>query len=114
MHLSTTWSIIITAIPALLIVTSGLFKFSGSKQIVETLTKVGVIQYARYLGIAEIVFAILFVIPATNPIGFILLACYFSGALATDLSHGSKIVAPLMILGSLFIAQLLANAEIFF
>jgi len=114
MHLSTTWSIVITAIPALLIVMSGLYKLSGSKQIVEALTKVGVIQYIHLLGIAEIVFAALFVIPATNSIGFILLACYFSGAVATDLSHGSKIVPPVMILASLFVAQCLVNPEMFF
>jgi hypothetical protein len=114
MHLSTTWSVIITAIPALLIVVSGFLKLSGSKQLVEALTKAGVVQYTQLLGIAEIVFAVLFVIPATNSIGFILLVCYFSGALATDLSRGSKIAAPLIILVVLFIVQWLVNAEMFF
>ncbi|MEI9808516.1 MAG: DoxX family protein [Bacteroidota bacterium] len=114
MHFSTTVKIIITAIPALLIVFSGLLKLSGSKQVVETLTKVGVGPYIRPLGIAEIIFAALFVIPATNNIGFILLACYFSGALATDLSHKNKIVPPIMILVLLFVAEYLVNAEMFF
>ena len=114
MHLNTTWSIIITAIPALLIVFSGLAKLAGAKPVVEALSKAGVIQYIQFLGIAEILFAALFVIPATNSIGFVLLACYFSGALATDLSHGAKIMPPLMILGLLFVAQYLVNPTMFF
>ena len=114
MNLNTTWSIIITAIPALIILASGLAKLSGSKQVVEALSKVGVLQYIQVLGIAEILFAALFVIPATNSIGFILLACYFSGALAADLSHGSKILPPVLILALLFVAQYLANPTMFF
>ncbi|MEJ0103786.1 MAG: DoxX family protein [Bacteroidota bacterium] len=114
MHLSTTWSVIITAIPALLVIFSGVLKLSGSKQVVETLTRVGVVQYIRLLGIAEIVFAALFVIPAVNSIGFIFLVCYFSGALATDLSHGSRIVPPVIILVLLFAAQWLVNPQMFF
>jgi DoxX-like family len=114
MQLSSTWSLIVTAIPALLVIASGVFKLSGSSQIVTAMTKVGVLEYMKYLGIAEIVFAILFLYPPTNVIGFILLVCYFSGALATDLSHKSSIVAPLVILALLFIAELIVNNNLFF
>ena len=113
MQLNSTWSLIVTIIPALLVIASGVFKLSGSKQVVDTLTKVGVIEYAKYLGIAEIVFAILFIYPPTNSIGFILLACYFSGAIATDLSHKNSIMAPLVILTLIFIAEILANNNLF-
>ncbi len=113
MQLNSTWSLMVTAIPALLVIASGVFKLSGSPQIVTALTKVGVLEYMKYLGIAEIVFAILFIYPPTNPIGFILLACYFSGALATDLSHKGSIVAPLVILILLFIAEFIVNNNLF-
>ena len=113
MQLNATWSLIVTLIPALLIVASGFFKLSGSKQAVESLTKVGVLEYALYLGLAEIIFAILFVYPPTNAIGFILLACYFSGASATDLSHKRPIVAPFVILSMIFIAEILVNNNLF-
>ena len=113
MQLNSTWSLIVTIVPALLVIASGVFKLSGSKQIVAGLTKVGVIDYIRYLGIAEIIFAILFIFPPTNNIGFILLACYFSGAIATDLSHKNSIVAPLVILTLIFIAEILANNNLF-
>ena len=113
MQLNSTWSLIVTLIPALLVIASGFAKLTGSKQVVESLTKVGVLEYAKYLGLAEIVFAVLFVLPATNAIGFILLACYFSGAIATDLSHKRPIVAPFVILSMIFIAEILVNNNLF-
>ena len=113
MQLNSTWSLIVTLIPALLIIASGVAKLSGAKQVVDSLTKVGVLEYARHLGLAEIIFAILFVYPPTNPIGFILLACYFSGAIATDLSHKRPIVAPFVILSLIFIAEILVNNNLF-
>ena len=113
MQLNSTWSLIVTLIPALLVIASGFAKLTGSKQVVESLTKVGVLEYAKYLGLAEIVFAILFVYPPTNVIGFILLACYFSGAIATDLSHKRPIVAPFVILSMIFIAEILVNNNLF-
>lgn len=113
MQLNSTWSLVVTAIPAFLIIASGLFKLSGSKQIVASLVKLNMLDYMKYLGIAEIIFAILFVYPPTNAIGFILLACYFSGALATDLSHKSPIVPPLVLLILLFIAEFITNNGLF-
>jgi hypothetical protein len=111
--MNTTLSFIIIAIPALLIIVSGVFKLTGSKQVVETLTKVGVVQYTAVLGVAEILFALLFLWPVTNGIGFILLVAYFAGALAVDLSHKNKIVPPLMILCLLFVAEYLTHPVIF-
>ena len=113
MQLNSTWSLIVTLIPALLVIASGVAKLSGSRQVVDSLTKIGVLEYARHLGLAEIIFAILFVYPPTNPIGFILLACYFSGAIATDLSHKRPIVAPFVILSLIFIVEILVNNNLF-
>ena len=113
MQLNSTWSLIVTLIPALLVIASGFAKLSGSKQVVDSLSKVGVLEYAKYLGSGEIIFAILFIFPPTNAIGFILLACYFSGAIATDLSHKRPIVAPVVILSLIFIAEILVNNNLF-
>lgn len=113
MQLNSTWSLIVTLIPALLVIASGVAKLTGSKQVIDSLTKVGVLEYARHLGFAEIIFAVLFIFPSTNAIGFILLACYFSGAIATDLSHKRPIVAPFVILSLIFIAEILVNNNLF-
>jgi hypothetical protein len=58
------------------------------------MSKVGVGRYLRLLGVMEIAFAALFVVPATMKLGFILASCYFAGAIATELSHDVLKVNP--------------------
>ena len=52
-----------TWIPALLIALSGVLKLSGNPKIVETMTTLGVGRHLRLLGIMEVAFAALFVVP---------------------------------------------------
>src|SRR5258707_9728670 len=72
-----------TWIPALLIALSGVLKLSGNPKIVEGMAALGVGRYVRLLGVMELVFAALFVFPATMKLGFILTSCYFSWGIAT-------------------------------
>ncbi len=60
-----------TWIPALLIGLSGVLKLSGNPKIVETMTALGVGRHLRLLGVMELAFAALFVVPATMKLGFI-------------------------------------------
>jgi len=68
-----------TWIPALLIALSGVLKLSGNPKIVEGMAALGVGRHVRLLGVMELVFAALFVFPATMKLGFILTSCYFGG-----------------------------------
>ena len=72
----------------------------------------GVGPYRVELGLAEILFAALFAYPKTMKIGFILLSCYFAGALATELSHQLPLNAliPLVLV---WIAAWLRDRSIF-
>src|SRR5258708_7919952 len=88
-HLLATW------IPALLIALSGVLKLSGNPKILETMTALGVGRHVRLLGVMELAFAALFVVPATMKVGFLLASCYFGGAIATELSHDALKVNPL-------------------
>lgn len=106
-------TIVVTAIASLMVVFSGVLKFSHSPQVVETLTKVGVIDYINLLGSMEIVFTALFVYPKTMKIGFILLSCYFAGAIATELSHNGPLLNPIMPLALVWIAAFLRDRSIF-
>lgn len=81
-------TIIVTVLAAGMVILSGIFKLTQSAQVLETLDKAGVGQYAVPLGCMEIGFALLFLFPKTMKLGFILLSCYFAGAIATELSHG--------------------------
>ncbi len=101
-------TVLAVAMPAL----SGIMKLVGAPQIVDGMAKVGVGNYLILLGIMEITFAGLFAYPKTMKIGFILLSCYFAGALATELSHGTPFNAltPLILI---WIAAFLRDKYIF-
>ncbi len=104
---------ILTAIAGLIIASSGIAKLAGAPPIVEGLTKMGLINYIQLLAAMELVFTALFIFPKTSKIGFLLITCYFAGALATDLSHGNSIVAPIVILVLVWVAAFLKKPEIF-
>jgi hypothetical protein len=72
--------VLATWIPALLIGLPGVLKLSGNPKILETMTALGVGRHLRLLGIMELVFAALFVVPATMKLGFIH-SCKRAGAL---------------------------------
>ncbi len=107
----TAW--VLSGIAGLMITASGIGKLAGAQAMVEGLTKAGVGPYISMLGAMELVFTALFLFPKTSKIGFLLLTCYFAGALATDLSHGNPIVAPVLILVLIWVAAFLRNPEIF-
>jgi hypothetical protein len=87
-------NLLATWIPALGIAFLGVLTLTGNPQVVEEMSKVGVGRYLRLLGVMEITFATLFVVPATMKLGFILASCYFAGAIATELSHDVLKVNP--------------------
>jgi hypothetical protein len=64
--------------------------------------------------ISTLVFAILFVIPATMHLGFILASCYFAGAIATELSHDALKANPFIPLVLLWIGAFIRDRSIFF
>lgn len=104
--------IALTVLASALPVLSGAMKLSQSPEIVEKLSKVGVGDYLVPLGLMEIGFTALFVYSKNMKIGFILLTCYFAGALATELSHGTAFNAVLP-LALIWIAAFLRDPSIF-
>ena len=83
-----------TWIPALGIAFLGVLKLTGNRRVAEEMSKLGVGRYLRPLGVMEIAFAAMFVVPATMKLGFILAPCYFAGAIATELSRDALKVNP--------------------
>jgi hypothetical protein len=103
-----------TWIPALLIALSGALKLTGNPQILETMTSLGVGRHVRLLGVMEVAFAALFVIPATFKLGFVLASCYFAGAIATELSHDALKINPFIPIVLLWIGAFIRDRSIFF
>jgi hypothetical protein len=65
--------------------------------VVSMLGKLDMGPYIRLLGITEIGLLILFLVPKTHRIGYLLLCCYFGGAIATVVSHGGSLINPALV-----------------
>ena len=105
-------TIVFTVLAAGMAILSGVMKLSGGKEITESMAKFGVADHIIAFAIMEIGFAALFLYPKTMRIGFILLSCYFAGALATEVSHGMPLNA-LMPMVLIWIAAFLRDSSIF-
>lgn len=102
----------ITVITIGMVVMSGVMKLIGAPQSAKGLEDVGVGDFRIWLGLAEVIFAGLFAYDKTSRIGFILLASYFAGALATELSHHMTLNS-LVPLSLIWIAAFLRDKSIF-
>ena len=86
-------SIILLAVPSLMVLFSGAMKLSGSEQVVTGLSKIGYGSLVPVLGIAEFIFVALLWMPKTWKIGFLLLLSYLGGAAAIEVMGGKGAVA---------------------
>lgn len=78
----------IMALPALIMVYSGIMKITHNEMMVESLGKVGFLPYITVVGVSELVFAILFMIPKTYKVGFFFVTSYLGGAAAIEIAEG--------------------------
>jgi uncharacterized membrane protein len=106
--------LVATWIPALLIAFLGVLKLLGNPRVVQEMSRVGVGRYLRLLGVMQIGFAALFVVPGTMKLGFILASCYFAGAIATELSHDVLKVNPFVPIVLLWVGAFIRDRSIFF
>lgn len=72
----------------------GVAKLVGPPRVVQMLTGYGVGNYILFLGVTEIILIILFLLPKTRRIGYLLICCYFGGAIATAFSHQGRLINP--------------------
>lgn len=89
---------------AALVMASGVAKMTGAPKVMQSLEALHLVPFRHVLGLAEIIFALLFLFPPTALFGFLGLVCYFSGALATDLTHKRPFLVPLIIQVAIFVA----------
>jgi hypothetical protein len=89
-----------------LMVLSGLMLIgsSGAKlaHVPAVVTQLGAMGFTgnrlMFIAVLEIVSAILFLIPLTRSVGFLLVSSYLGGAIATHLQHGQSIIQPSFLL----------------
>ncbi|MDP2384896.1 MAG: DoxX family protein [Bacteroidota bacterium] len=90
-------SIVLMAIPSLMIAMSGAMKLVGAEQVVTGLTKAGLSSYITLFGIIELISLTLFIYPKTYKIGFLLLTAYLGGALSIELAGGQPPMAAILL-----------------
>ena len=106
-------TIAVTAVPALMVLLSGIMKLTGAPEVVAVLSKAGVGPYIPIPGTMELVFTALFIYPKTMKLGFILMTCYFAGAMAVDLSNQHPMQNAAMVLSLIWIAAFVRDKSIF-
>ena len=105
-------SIILLAVPSLMLLMSSVMKLAGAKQMVEGLTKAGMGNYIFLLGLIELFSVILLWIPKTRNIGFFLVCSYLGGALSIELAGGQP-PSAVIFLAIIWIAVFLRDRTMF-
>lgn len=72
-------------------------KLSGSPQIVEGLSKMGLGSWIKLFGAIELISVALLFYPKTHKIGFLLLCCYLGGALSIELAGAQPPMAAIFL-----------------
>lgn len=92
---------IISALPVLVLLLSGVMKLVKPVAVVEGMTRLGYDErLALSLGLLEIASTVIYLIPRTSVLGAIVLTGYLGGATATHVRVGDPFFAP-VILGML-------------
>lgn len=64
------------------------------------------------IAVAEIISALLFLLPFTRSIGLLLASAYMGGAIATHVQHGQPFIQPAMILALLWAGAWLRHPQV--
>ncbi len=78
-------------------------------------TSLGVLTIAVPLGVTKIILSLLYLVPRTSTVGFVLMIGYYGGALATNITHGFPVsaYAPILVVFVLMtIAAYFRNPEL--
>jgi hypothetical protein len=96
----------------MLLAGSGLSKIFQVEMVTERLNRLGVGKFMIALGIIELVLAALFISSRTMKLSFILLSCYFSGAIATEISHSGNFIVPFIFMVLIWTASFIRERSI--
>lgn len=104
---------VLIALPAIALLGSGFAKLSGAEQVTTGFAAMGLSPYVTVIGVLEILIVVLFLVPATRNIGFFLVCSYLGGAIVAHLSRNQPFMAPVVILGLVWVAMFLTKPGLF-
>jgi len=105
-------AIVLKAIPSAMLVMSAIMKLTHAQAIVEGFSKSNLINIISLIGIIELAAVILFWIPKTSKLGFLLLCGYLGGAMSIELAGGQFPTAAVF-LAIVWISVFLSNRGMF-
>jgi hypothetical protein len=66
-----------------------------------------------YIGMLEVISALLFLLPATRSAGLLLVSSFLGGAIATHLEHGQPVIQPSVVLLLIWLGTWFRHPEMF-
>jgi hypothetical protein len=105
-------AIVLKAIPSLMLVMSAIMKLTHAQAVVEGFSKSSLIHFLFLIGIIELISVILFWIPKTTRLGFLLLCSYLGGAISIELA-GGQFPGAAVFLALIWISVFLSNRSMF-
>jgi hypothetical protein len=104
---------IMSTLPVLMLVMSGVMKLVKPAEVVDGFTKLGwPDSLALVLGIVELVCTVLYVFPRTSVLGAILLTGYLGGAIATHVRIGDPFIGPIILGVMIWLGLFLRDARL--
>lgn len=103
---------LLSALPSLAVLASGLFKFMDQVEILDPLERLGVAEHAALIGAIEVGCVLLYWIPKTSNIGFFLFCSYIGGIIVGELILGEVPLPGLAIGTMVYVGTLLRKPSL--
>lgn len=91
--------LILSALPALMLLASAAAKLSGAEELAKNFTEVYLFpsEALAVIGVVELLCVVIYLIPQTAVLGALLLTAYLGGAVATHVRAGDAFITPILI-----------------
>ena len=104
---------ILTILPSLMIVFSGVSKVMGSEQMVLNMSRIPNFgEMLTFIGVLEIIIVILYWIPKTSNIGFFLFCSFTGGIIVGELVAGDMPIPGIMVSIFLYVGTMLRKPSL--
>lgn len=103
----------IWAVPMLLLIITAVPKILSMEFMVDNMNEAGMGHMTLWVGLIELTCVILFLIPKTRNIGFLLCVAYTGGIIAAEWAAGKTVIPGLLIQSLLWIGMYYENPKIF-
>ena len=103
---------ILSVLPSLAVLFSGLLKFTAEPEILVLLEKLGMADQAVAIGVVEIICVLVYWVPRTVNLGFFLFCAYSGGIVVAELILGDFPLPGLAIGGMVVVGTLLRKPSL--